>query len=326
MDRIRELLQKYQQKTILPDEREELLDALRTGTYEQYEPWMDEVWQQLSAEGKPHPEAARRVYARLQNELFQRPTSQWRRAPWLKVAAALLLALGLAYYLMGYRASQRQIATGPNETRTLVLPDASVVTLNVNSELRYAATWDEEHPREVWLTGEAYFSVQHTALHQKFTVYTGEVAVEVLGTKFNVNNRHGENKILLEEGSIRLDLSQIEEVPPENSTMLMKPGEYVELSLVHKQFVKKAINPTQLLAWTEGKLIMDNTPLREVAQSIKDYYGLTVKFEDEKLADKMLTGSVPTDNIEDLLKVLSEFVEIHQGEEENALIFYNKDE
>ena len=304
MNRIRALLQKYQQKTIRPDELEELMDALREGTFDQYEPWMDEVWQQLPVEGKPHPEAARRVYARLQNELFQRPTGQWRRAPWLKVAAALLLALGLAYYFVGYRASQRQIATGPNETRILVLPDASVVTLNGDSELRYATPWDEEHPREVWLSGEAYFSVQHTALDQKFIVYTNQVAVEVLGTEFNVHSRDEHPEVTLTSGSVQL--TALHEDSEERITMV--PGEQVMLTEA-RRFRKTRTNAEVYTAWRQQELLLDNTPLSQVAELLHRQHGVTVMIEDSTLNEITITGTYPNRDIDEVVAILADLLE-----------------
>ena len=304
MNRLQVLLQKYQQRTIRPDELKELTDALREGTFEQYEPWMDEVWQQLPAEGKPHPEAARRVYARLQTELFQRPTAQWRRIPWLKVAAALLLALGLAYYFVGYRASQRQIATGPDETRTLVLPDASVVTLNGDSELRYAATWDQEHPREVWLTGEAYFSVQHTALDQKFIVYTNEVAVEVLGTEFNVHSRDAHPEVTLRSGSVQL--TTLHQDTEERITMV--PGEQVVLTEA-RRFRKAKTNAEVYTAWRQQELLLDNTPLSQVAELLHRQHGVTVVIEDSTLNSMTITGTYPNRDIDEVVAILADLLE-----------------
>jgi ferric-dicitrate binding protein FerR (iron transport regulator) len=44
--------------------------------------------------------------------------------------------------------------TGFGQTRQLVLPDRSVVTLNGNSTLSYRPAWPGDRPREVWLEGK----------------------------------------------------------------------------------------------------------------------------------------------------------------------------
>jgi ferric-dicitrate binding protein FerR (iron transport regulator) len=70
------------------------------------------------------------------------------------------------------------------------LPDNSTVILNANSSLRYQENWEAELLREVWVDGEAFFSVVHTHNHQRFRVnVTDDLKVEVLGTEFNVKDR-----------------------------------------------------------------------------------------------------------------------------------------
>ncbi len=229
MDRRQELLLKYRQKTISRHELEELFADLRTSDLSQYETGMDEVWQNLPDPEETYPEAAQRVYARLQKELplspHPRTVSAYlsRRAG---VAAVLLLSLGTVFYFFLRREPTQRFLTGTDETRTLVLPDASVVTLNEHSELYYASHWDHQSPREVWLTGEAYFSVKHTPSDQKFIVHSGPVAIEVLGTEFNVHNRGRHPEITLTSGSVQLTTPQKDS----RQRIMMKPGEQVVLT------------------------------------------------------------------------------------------------
>ncbi len=63
----------------------------------------------------------------------------------------------------------------------------------------------------------------HTARHEKFAVHTGEVAVEVLGTCFNVWKRGKKTKVVLSTGKVKLDLENSSEA------VLMQPGDLVEL-------------------------------------------------------------------------------------------------
>lgn len=84
-------------------------------------------------------------------------------------------------------------ATQYGEQRVVELPDHSVVSLNANSTLRFRNDWSQANTlREVWLDGEAFFSVQKqegAAGPAKFIVHTNDLDVEVLGTRFNVSNR-----------------------------------------------------------------------------------------------------------------------------------------
>ncbi len=77
-----------------------------------------------------------------------------------RAAAVVLIGLcsGLLYYFI--RPDQDQTYhTRFGETATFILPDSSTVVLNGNTTLRYRAHWRPGKPREVWLAGEAFFSV-----------------------------------------------------------------------------------------------------------------------------------------------------------------------
>ena len=114
------------------------------------------------------------------------------RLVWLKVAAALtLLLVAFAVYL-NRQTHNHTYRTAFGESRRVLLPDGSLVTLNANSSLRVADRWGRRTEREVWLEGEAFFSVsklKKAGSAVKFTVHTHDLNVEVRGTEFNDNTR-----------------------------------------------------------------------------------------------------------------------------------------
>ena len=174
------------------------------------------------------------------------------------------------------------------------MPDGTEVTLNANSKVSYG-TWKEGSPREVWINGEALFHVKKTPELSKFIVHTNAFDIEVTGTIFNVLNTPGKSNIILKEGSVKIH----REGEPE---ILMNPGDFVEFS--NEQIQKTRVTKQDDLAWTESKLIFDNTPLTEVATRIKNHYGVDVKLTGKNVADKTITGIMPNDNLDVLLKAL----------------------
>jgi len=248
--------------------------------------------------------------------------------PWLKIAASLtglLVLAGIAFYLIS-SPDNVVYQTGYGETATFVLPDNSEVTLNANSTLKLTSSWDKKTAREVWLDGEAFFQVQKVHRKQasqlpvKFVVHTEQVDVEVLGTQFNVNERRGKTAVVLNEGKVQLNSNV-----SQGEALVMEPGEYVEFSANQKQFVKKVVDPVKYSSWTENKLILDNTPLREIAWIIKDYYGLKVEIESDALAKMALTGSIPTNDLNGFLTVLSASLNVHIQQKENTLFISEKE-
>jgi len=89
---------------------------------------------------------------------------QWLTMPrWNWVAAACVSLIALAGALWWYDQQPVTISTAFGETRTIRLPDGSHVTLNAHSTLSYPRHWDSGQARQVWLQGEAFFWVSHTA-------------------------------------------------------------------------------------------------------------------------------------------------------------------
>src|SRR5690606_32319879 len=66
----------------------------------------------------------------------------------------------------------------------LMLSDGSHVFLNSGSKLRYPVNFLKDTPRNVYLEGEAYFSIQKDEA-RPFTVITDDMNTRVHGTKFN---------------------------------------------------------------------------------------------------------------------------------------------
>lgn len=64
------------------------------------------------------------------------------------------------------------------------------------------------------------------------------------------------------------------------------------------------MKPDSLVAWKDHKLSFDDTPLRDIVSIIKEQYGVTVRLENEAVANKTLSGIMPNDNLNILLKSL----------------------
>jgi len=245
------------------------------------------------------------------------PTQQGRRLghPWRQITAAWRVAAVLTGFLVlagaGYWAAREwlhpthTISTPLGGLQHVTLPDGSTVALNANSRLRYARDWSPETPREVWLEGEAYFQVtkkRNARGRVKFTVHTGNVQVEVLGTAFDVHSRRGTTRVVLTEGKVQLTGTTARAARP----LVMQSGDLAALSARDTAFVRKRVNPDLYAAWRRNQLVFVSTPLAEVAQLLEDNYGLKVVFKDAALADEKFTATIRGRNPNVLLKVLAE--------------------
>ena len=229
----------------------------------------------------------------------------------------------LFFLLRAQQAPMVSYATTYGETRTMVLPDSSVITLNANSAVSYAADWDEDKPREIWLEGEAFFKVlkKGDGGNATFRVHTNGLTVEVLGTQFNVNNRRRNTKVVLSSGKVRLQLHK----RLEGQSVLMQPGDYVEYAEEKASVRKKRVDTAFYTAWVDNKLLFNKTSLKDIAVLVKDNYGMQLTFQDEELADKRFTGMVPADDIELLLETLAKLYNLEM-ERKNGRILLARSE
>jgi transmembrane sensor len=237
--------------------------------------------------------------------------------PWLRVAASIAMIVAISIFWGQYNKEDRTIRTAYGQQKIIQLPDQSIVVINGNTTLQYAAEWGEGMDREVWMDGEAFFEVVHAENDEKFIVHTDNgMDVQVLGTKFNVKSRRGKTEVMLQEGKVRLDVESTEQM----ASMTLQPGELATLQDSHLS--KERIRAAEYSSWKDHKLIFDQTSLREVARILEDTYGMEVVFEDEKLADRKLSGEISSDDVTDILNAIRETFDISVRHDGNKITFH----
>jgi transmembrane sensor len=235
---------------------------------------------------------------------------------WYKIAACLVLLASLWFTYDNWSNTDfLTYHTAYGETKTIVLPDSSTVILNSNSTLKFPHNWDKQTVREIWLEGEAYFSVIHKINNQPFHVYTGDgLAVEVLGTTFNVYHRTDETKVVLNTGRIRLQMEDA------SQNITMQPGDFVEYK--QKSFSKRIVNPNIYSAWTENKLILDHTSLRDMVNMLHDNYGVELAVGRDSLLNQTVSGSMPLSDVESLVNNIAQTFELKVEKQRNRFLLY----
>ncbi len=273
------------------------------------------VWQQMNATLAERESVGRRPVVRPLGAERQ----GWQN--WRKLAAALggILLLGTILLLVVRRNAPVRYTTDYGQTRSITLPDGSRVMLNANSSLSVNRNW--EASREVWLEGEAFFSVRKKpvasqdgrAALAKFVVRTANARVQVLGTEFNVFERQANTVVVLNSGTIQLALPA--------DTIAMQPGELVELAAGQPKPVKRVVpNPAVYSAWKNGEWVLDSLSLKQVAVKLEETYGIPVLIERADAADLFATGVLPTGDLDILLQSLSQSLDVEVTRRNNQII------
>ena len=246
--------------------------------------------------------------AALLQKIGPRTVPLYKDRRWIAAACILILFTAGLFITRIIHPRRPEVKTEYGQIGWRQLPDGTDVTLNANSTLSYSPGWKDGADREVWVNGEAFFHVRRTPQKSRFIVHTDHFDIIVTGTQFNVVNRGGKDNILLQEGSVILH-------SPDGRELNMAPGDFVEFHSA--QLEKRPAKNDSVLAWKEQKLVLDQTPLRELVALIKDHYGITVQLAADSLGDKKIVAILPNNNLDVLLKSLeatSEFDVIRQGE------------
>lgn len=205
-----------------------------------------------------------------------------------------------------------------NGSRTRInLPDGSVVWLNAGSKLVYDKNFDSKL-REVSLTGEAYFDVVKNP-GKPFIIHAGKMDIKVLGTLFNVKSYPGEahTEASLIHGSIEV---MIKDRPAEK--IILKPNEKIIVAnepepeqggtkkanvrnepivaIRHLNYEPKDSTIIET-SWVENKLIFRDESFKEMAPKLERWYGVNIRFKNDKVQQLRFSGTFTRETIEQAL-------------------------
>ncbi|MEX6686979.1 FecR domain-containing protein [Danxiaibacter flavus] len=227
------------------------------------------------------------------------------------IAAAIAAVFAAAVLMFYHENKQEKIKSQFGEVVKNILPDGSEVMLNANSSVRYNSGWDSTMEREVWIEGEAFFHVAKTAKHNRFVVHTDRFDVVVTGTQFSVVNKAEVSNVVLKEGSVTVQAKN-------GKVVYMRPGDFIELR--DDALTQKKVTAEQALAWMEDKLYFDKTPLAEVVKIISEHYGVAVELADTGLSAETISGVIPNNNLDTVLKALGAVSDLSIERKENHVL------
>jgi ferric-dicitrate binding protein FerR (iron transport regulator) len=230
------------------------------------------------------------------------------------VAASMLLLLSCSLWFLQDIILYKTYTTAFGEIKSITLEDNSRVALNSNSSLRVPRYSFSYGDREVYLKGEAEFSITHTPTHQKFIVTTPDkLSVEVLGTKFIVYSRPRGSKVILQTGKVRVSNAS-------NESLTIAPGDVVSLDQEGALQKQPAQNVEKYWAWKERRFIFDHSTLTDITYLIEENFGVKVSIPDTALANRSISGTFQANNVKEMLEMLSDVSDLQISQEDNVYI------
>ena len=247
------------------------------------------------------------------------PILIWQKS-WVRwaVAAMLFLSFGMTLFTQKDNILYKNYQTAYGETQTINLPDGSRVTLNANSMLRLKRFGFESAPvREVFLEGEAEFSVKHKFDNQRFIVKTSQkLEVEVLGTEFSVFARTRGSKVVLTKGKVKVNYA----TGKQQHSIMMKPGDLVSLDKKGEAKLKEIKNAKVYTAWKSHRFIFDNTSLEEITYQIEETFGVHIQLNSADLANRTVTGTFSAEQADDLIAILQELLTLQYEKKSDGTV------
>ena len=195
------------------------------------------------------------------------------------------------------------LSTNAGMRSQLALPDGTMVFLNAGSVLEYPLPFDKNE-RRVQLSGEAYFNVMHN-VGQPFVVSTvGGINIQVTGTAFNLQAYEKDSlvQIALIEGSVQISIQG------QQGNVPLTPSNMVTYDIKTGKLSVNKINPAQVTAWMDGRLIFKDTSIPEVLRQLTHFYTVDFDVQDTVINDYTFTGSFdnrPLFQILEYLKISS---------------------
>jgi ferric-dicitrate binding protein FerR (iron transport regulator) len=234
-------------------------------------------------------------------------------------AAAIIIFLFISVGVFSLRNSiiYRSMTTGFGETRSVILPDGSLVSMNANSTIRYSRLGFGNKNREVYLSGEADFSVTHDNNNRPFLVHTdNNLDVVVLGTRFAVYARGQQARVVLQQGKVELNFREA----GQDRRLILRPGDlFASNTISDHNSLQHVQSPENFSAWKNHEFLFDSTSLAEFAVTIRDDFGLTIHFANPALAEHRISGSFHADTANELLDAISQLLNIRYKTQKDTI-------
>lgn len=246
------------------------------------------------------------AWSKVENRIANRQRRVRLNPVFFKVAASIILFLvgGLAghYFLQNQEVQYAEVFSPYGHKTKVLLPDHSVVWLNGNSSLKYETNF--KHSRNVQLTGEALFEVTKDPSNA-FSLRSGDVKVEVYGTKFNFKHYSNDQgaEVALLEGSVGL-------FNHDKLLAKMVPGEVANLDTETDKLKISHDDLNMIVSWSTDELVIENKSFEEVLKYLERWYGVQFHYDKNLVVDQRLSFKVKTESLPELLSTIGHLTSI----------------
>ncbi|MDQ6481634.1 FecR family protein [Dyadobacter sp. LHD-138] len=200
----------------------------------------------------------------------------------------------------------------------VTLPDSSTVLLHPNSSISYRKDFNRDGRREVYLSGQAFFSVTKNP-DLPFFVYSNELITKVLGTSFLIksfdNHQQVEVEVKTGKVSVYTRMDHDAESTRTNSQLggvIITPNQKVLFSREEIRIKKSLVEFPEIIPSTvlpAPMLKFQDATVSQVFANLEQTYGIDIVYDEALFGGCLLTASFSNENLYEKIDLICKGIE-----------------
>ncbi|ODS84629.1 MAG: hypothetical protein ABS46_02565 [Cytophagaceae bacterium SCN 52-12] len=284
---------------------------------------------------------AEKVWERIESTVHRSERPSIMRLLTLRVAAGILLTLGLGWWWQSGAFREGREGNDPFEEKRLSrdweevvnstsasiqlrLSDGSLVVLEKNSQLRYENEFNDSL-RILYLKGAAFFDVKKDP-GRPFMVHANGLVTKVLGTSFSIQARESDPNVTVSVKTGRVSVYSEKaavQIDPEEGGVVLTPNQKAIFERSRETLSKTLVEKPELLhSHVPASFAFESAPAKEVFEALAKHYGIEVLYDEELLKDCSLTIDLTREDLFQKLEVICKVLDIRYKLIETQVIIY----
>ncbi len=222
-------------------------------------------------------------------------------APIMAAAASLALFL----FASNYESHPLEFQSMGGSIAQANLADGSIVTLQGNSRIWMQNAFADGEKRIIHLENQAFFDISSSPAvgSNEFSVVTDLATIDVLGTRFLVDEDEFEVTVVVEEGKVKV-------TPTENSAntepVYLTAGDKLVMHMDHSVETTKLSSVMKYTSIKDGAILFEGATTQDFIEDIEDYFDYHVIAPEALLTSKRaFDGTFPNQDIDLIMKSFS---------------------
>ncbi len=181
---------------------------------------------------------------------------------------------------------------------TTKLPDGTIVNLNSGTKITFPDQFGER-VREVTLTGEAFFEVEHNP-DKPFIVNMNGDKVRVLGTSFNIRSYPEDSLVCISVATGRVSYTI-----PSGEEVILLPNQMATYLPSEGRLTTGEVDSLQAFGWKDRIIYFKSATFDEITKELNRWYGIKIESKGDFNRVGTFTGEFRNETLFQVLKGLS---------------------